>query len=104
MPTYEYQHVETPCELGEIFEWKQSMQDAPLENCPRCFTPVRKLISRTTYQKKHSNTQIRDAGFSKLVKRDDGVYENVTQRPGESKIVRRDDPASMASLKPRLGD
>ena len=30
-----------------------------------------------------------DHGFTKLVKRDDGVYENVTARDGESKYMRR---------------
>ena len=37
------------------------------------------------------NAELRDLGFTKLVKREDGAYENVTARDGERRIVKPDD-------------
>jgi putative FmdB family regulatory protein len=41
MPTYEYECLET----GRRFEARQRMSDEPLEQCPECNGPVRRLIS-----------------------------------------------------------
>lgn len=41
---------------------------------------------------------LKNQGFSKLVRRDDGVYENVTARDGQSKIVSADNPAAGLGL------
>lgn len=41
MPIYEY-----ACPRCGIFEQWQSMTDAPLEICPKCSSPVKKLIGR----------------------------------------------------------
>lgn len=47
MPIYEYKAVEKGCEYCQNkFEVKQGMTEEPLKNCPKCGTPVRKLISR----------------------------------------------------------
>ncbi|HBD08549.1 MAG TPA: transcriptional regulator [Syntrophobacteraceae bacterium] len=89
MPIYEYEHVDQCCARGKIFELRQSIEDAPLAQCPDCQAPVRKLISLTHVSTPKSNTELRDLGFTKLVRRDDGVYENVTARAGESKVMLR---------------
>ena len=108
MPIYEYEHEQpdpsNTCDLGLIFEVEQSISEDPLRYCPLCGGNVKKIISLTIHRSPHSDRELRDQGFSKLVKREDGVYENVTAREGESKVVRADDMASMASLKPTLGD
>jgi putative FmdB family regulatory protein len=41
MPTYEYECTET----GRHFERFQSISDDPLEACPECGGPVRRLIT-----------------------------------------------------------
>ena len=38
-----------------------------------------------------SNAELRDLGFKKLVKREDGVYEDLTARERDSRIVNADD-------------
>ncbi|MGC9527391.1 MAG: zinc ribbon domain-containing protein [Limnospira sp.] len=42
--------------------------------------PVRRLLSAPMLSVPTSNADYRNAGFTKLVKRDKGVYENVTAR------------------------
>ncbi|RLB13655.1 MAG: zinc ribbon domain-containing protein [Deltaproteobacteria bacterium] len=41
MPTYEYECQNT----GRRFDFFQNMNDEPLQKCPECGGPVRKLIS-----------------------------------------------------------
>ena len=80
MPIYEYQAVENGCEhCRERFDVIQKMSDAPLEKCPKCGAPVRKCISRVNVGRDIlSNSNIKDKGFHKLVKKEKGVYEKVT--------------------------
>jgi putative FmdB family regulatory protein len=48
MPVYEYE-----CDKCEkVFEVQQRMSDAPLEKCPECDAPVRKLVSMSSFQLK----------------------------------------------------
>ncbi len=104
MPIYEYQHIEKPCSLGRIFDIKQSIKDKAIVRCPECKGPVRKLISKTYISSPKTNSELRDLGFTKLVKRDDGVYENVTARDGDSKLVLRDKPETLPNLKKTIRD
>ena len=90
MPTYEYEHENEGCELGSRFEIRQSIHDAALAVCPTCGRPVRRLISAASVHSVKGNSELRDLGFTKLVRRGDGTYENVTARKGEPKTVRRD--------------
>ena len=104
MPVYEYEHLETPCEHGNVFEVRQSIDDGPLTLCPNCRNPVRKLISLNNISSKRSNSELRDLGFTKLVKRDDGVYENVTRRGGESRYMLRDKPETIPHVHKTITD
>jgi len=47
---------------------------------------------------------LKSMGFSKLVRRETGVYENVTAQDGQAKIVSADNPASGLNLGSTLGD
>lgn len=91
MPTYEYEHEGDGCALGKRFEHRQSIKEPALTACPDCGKPVRRLISRTFASVPKSDRQMKEAGFTKLVRRDKGVYENVTAREGEKRIVTADD-------------
>ena len=98
MPVYEYEHIESSCSLGDLFEITQSLEEKPLASCPVCGGPVKKLISLVGISTPKTNGELRDLGFTKLVKRDDGVYENVTARDGESRYMQRDKPETMPDL------
>jgi putative FmdB family regulatory protein len=78
MPIYEYEHLKRPCKIGKVFDFKQSLSDDPIKACPHCKGPVQKIISQINISCPRTNGELRDLGFTKLVKRDDGVYENVT--------------------------
>jgi len=104
MPVYEYEHVKEACPLGNVFEVTQSTHEKPLAQCPNCGGPVRKLISRSNISKPKTNSELRDLGFTKLVRRDDGVYENVTARDGENKVMLRDRPETFPNLKRTIRD
>lgn len=104
MPIYEYEHLKKPCGLGQVFEIKQSINDQSLTQCPTCHNPVRKRISRIALSIQKTNAEIRDLGFSKLVKRDDGVYENVTRRNGESRYMEAGKPETLPNFSKILSD
>ena len=101
---YEYEHADTPCDLGRVFEVTQSMEETPLKACPMCGGQVRKLISLVGISAPKTNSELRDLGFTKLVKRDDGVYENVTARDGDSRYMQRGRPETMPDLSKTIKD
>lgn len=80
MPIYQYKPVKQclgTCKSG--FEIVQSMKDKPLTQCPECGAAVKKvpaLFSGGTATLSDGN--LRDKGFTKLVKKDKGVYEKTT--------------------------
>ena len=104
MLIYEYEHIDAACARGKIFEHEQSVYDERLSRCPVCGGPVRKLVSRVGISVPKSNSALKDMGFTKLVKRDDGVYENVTARDKESRYVHRDRPETIPNLKKTITD
>ena len=104
MPVYEYAHIDSGCELGQEFEHTQSIKDDALETCPRCGKPVKRLISRPFISTPQSNSDLKNMGFTKLVKRDTGVYENVTAHQNESRYMLADKPETMPKLKGRISD
>ena len=104
MPVYEYEHQGKACELGKVFDFEQSINDKQLTCCPACSRPVQKLISRTNISCPKSNRELRDLGFTKLVKRDDGVYENVTARNGDSRYMVKGKPETIPDISKTITD
>ena len=104
MPIYEYEHLGGHCGQGKHFEAMQSITAKPLTRCPECGAPVKKLISFTHVSTPKSDRELRDLGFTKLVRRDDGVYENVTARGKDSKLVLRDQPGSLPDFSKTISD
>ena len=104
MPIYEYEHVEEHCKLGKRFELMQAILEDSLTQCPGCGGGVKKLISYTHVSTPKSNRELRDLGFTKLVRRDDGVYENVTAKGGDSKLVLRDKPESVPDFSKTISE
>jgi predicted nucleic acid-binding Zn ribbon protein len=114
MPRYDYL-----CETnGRVIEVRHGISEQlttwhelcdlagePLGDTP-AGAPVEKVIHAPALGFPRTNSELKSQGFTKLVRRDDGVYENVTARDGQSKVVHRDDPGSVAglNLKQTLGD
>ena len=80
------------------------MQENPLSHCPNCGQAVKKCLSLSNISSAKTNSELRDLGFTKLVRRDDGVYENVTRREGESRYMERDNPGTMPDLNKTIKD
>lgn len=104
MPTYRYECANPECPSGGVFETVQSMKDDALVECPHCGGAVERVIAPVSVSTPRSDTDIRDKGFAKLVKRDDGVYENVTALGHESRYWHADKPETMPDIKRRVSD
>jgi len=98
MPVYEYEHTGPACPIGRIFEVTQSLKERSLSKCPQCGRPIKKLISLVGVSTPKTNSELRDLGFTKLVKRDDGIYENVTARNGDSRYMERGKPETVPNV------
>ncbi|MEW6220074.1 MAG: zinc ribbon domain-containing protein [Thermodesulfobacteriota bacterium] len=101
MPVYEYEHLHAPCADGAVFEVVQSIHAPRLTACPSCGAPVRRLISRVAVSCPKTASDLKSLGFTKLVRRDSGVYENVTASGKESRIWDAAKPETMPKLKVR---
>ncbi len=86
MPIYEYvsespddpEHSCRICARG--FELRRPVDRAPLEVCPLCKHPVKKVVSRINTPKVTKPLSVSDAkkaGFTVLERRDQGVYEKM---------------------------
>ena len=104
MPVYEYEHLQGACKLGKVFECEQSIHDAQLTVCPQCERPIKKIISRINISCPKSNSELRDLGFTKLVRRDNGLYENVTARDGDSRYMESGKPETIPNIAKTVGD
>jgi len=88
MPTYTYETTDPhhACKLCiEPFDVQQKMKDEPLEVCPECGGPVRKVITlvgvNTRYariDKAPSDGELKRHGFHKLVNEGEGKFRKVT--------------------------
>ena len=69
------------------------------------FAPVRRVLSSPpAAHVPVGNSTLKDKGFTKLVRRDDGVYENVTASGDEARYMKRGDPSTLPHLKKKIGD
>ena len=50
------------------------------------------------------NSELKNAGFTKLVKRDQGVYENVTATNGEKRYMKADEKDSVPHIHKKIRD
>lgn len=67
--------------------------------------PVRIQISKPPgVSVPHFNSELRNVGFTKLEKRDDGVYENVTATDKESRYMKRGDASTLPDIKSKISD
>ena len=105
MPVYEYEHIaEASCGKGQAFELEQSIRDKALSVCPECGAAVRRLISVPNIATPTTDTELKNMGFTKLVRRDRGVYENVTATGGESRVMEAGKPETLPHLHKKISD
>ena len=79
MPFYEYEAIGENCShCSGGFEELQKMNDPHLTVCPKCGAPVRRIISKVNMCKDVlGNANLKEKGFTKLVRKEKGVYEKV---------------------------
>lgn len=112
MPIYEYR---CPAN-GEVIEvmhgiderlttWGDLCRQAEIDRGDTAADePVERVISAPGLAFPKTNADLKNMGFTKLVRRDKGVYENVTATGSESRYFNSDDPSSMPHLKKKVGD
>ncbi|MCK7466955.1 MAG: zinc ribbon domain-containing protein [Desulfosudis oleivorans] len=96
MPIYEYEHLSRPCDLGA------GIRAAPVHGRAAPWSAARTAAGRSakacpasTSTPPRPTASCKDLGFTKLVRRDDGVYENVTARSGDSRYMVRGKPETV---------
>ena len=67
-------------------------------------SPVERLIGAPAVVKSVSNAELRNMGFTKLVRRDDGVYENLTPLDDESRVMEAGRPETLPDFKRKVTD
>ncbi len=85
--------------------WKEVCESAGIElgkTKPQAL--VERVISFPQVKSTTGDSRLKELGFTKLVKRDQGVYENVTASGTEKRYVKADDPSSMPHLKKKITD
>ncbi len=66
--------------------------------------PVSLVITPPSIKIPISNSELKNAGFTKLVKRDDGVYENVTATDEEKRYMKAGDKSSLPHLNKKISN
>lgn len=86
MPTYEYQARDKSraCDYcAQSFEVDQRMSDPPVERCPKCGSPVKRVISQFSVatgpstKSLLSDSNIKRHGFTKLVNEGGGKFRKI---------------------------
>lgn len=72
--------------------------DTPLD------APVEKLLFAPGICTPIGDSKLKELGFTKLVRRDRGVYENVTRSDREAKYMVAGDKSTLPDLKGRISD
>ncbi len=66
--------------------------------------PVERILYPVGLAMPAGNAKLKELGFTKLVRREKGVYENVTAAEGEKKFMRADDASSVPNFSDRIRD
>lgn len=112
MPMYQY-FCEENGESVEVFHSMRESISTWGELCqaagrPPGQTPVDTAVERIIYPvglaMPAGNAKLKEMGFTKLVKRDQGVYENVTATDGEKRYMTRGDASSVPSFHKKIRD
>ncbi len=107
-PIYAYRHLDEvlagTCPAGVEFDFSQPAMDLPLGRCPYCGEPVERRLAAASLRTRKFDCELKDLGFTKLVRVDEGLFENRTRRYGEDKYVNRRAPQTFPNLKKTVKD
>lgn len=112
MPTYEYYCPENQRRVEVLHGIKEKattwgelceLAGTGLQGTP-ADAPVTKLLTAPNLNFPKSNSELKNMGFTKLVRRDKGVYENVTATDSEKRYMKHDDPSSVPNFKGKIAD
>lgn len=99
MPIYEYECSEPSDACDGHFEVFQPMAEDPLEMCPTCNKPCKRIISSSISTTKGTGDILQDknlkrTGFSMYKNQGDGRYERVAGADGPDRpdVLSADDP------------
>lgn len=110
MPTYAYKCAGN----GQVIEVRHSIKDDLKtwgELCDRAELPlgdtpaeaeVERILFAPSLATPKGAAELKNLGFTKLVRRDKGVYENVTATGNEKRYMTSDDPSSVPDLKGKI--
>jgi hypothetical protein len=106
MPVYIYRHEDEAscCDKAPEFRWEQPSGDFPIYKCPWCGGKVERVIGAPRVKDRKFDCELRDMGFTKLVRVDDGLFENVTRRGDEPKYYDRHRPETSPVLEKTIKD
>lgn len=65
---------------------------------------VERLLFPVGVSTPQGDSALKNLGFTKLVKRDTGVYENVTRNDKEARYMNAGDASTLPNLKGKIGD
>lgn len=112
MPIYEY-YCETNGRQVEVVHgmkealatWGELCRAAGIEpgDTP-ADAPVQRLLFAPGVNTPTGDSQLKNMGFTKLVKRDTGVYENVTRTGSEARYMNAGDSSTLPDLKGKITD
>ena len=68
------------------------------------WAPVVKAISAPGISLPTGNSKLKEVGFTKLVKRDDGVYENVTRSGSEARYMKAGEAETVPHIHKKVRD
>ncbi len=80
------------------------VSQTPLGNTDPMATVSRIICTASGISVPVSNSELKNVGFTKLVKRDSGVYENVTALDGEKRYMKQGDKDSIPHINKKVGD
>lgn len=83
---------------GELCYVKQ----IPVEDDPS--SPIKKIITPPNISITPSNADLKALGFTKLVKRDEGVYENMTALEHEKRYMVAGDASTVPDITKKIQD
>ena len=113
MPRYDYhcdengQTVEVVHPMALKLEyWGELCEKASIEPGETdLLSPIRKVITMAPMANMPTgDVGLKEMGFTKLVKRSDGTYENVTRSGTEKRFMKPGDPSSMPHFHKKMSD
>ncbi len=104
MPRYCYECENASCPTGGEFDVVQSIHDDALADCPHCGGPVNRVVRPVGMAAPTGDAKLKEMGFTKLVRRDRGVYENVTRMDHEARYFHGNKPETRPDIRGRVQD